>query len=496
MADKIDSANAAAWSMGSRVFAQASQLLVFLIAARFLSPEQFGAFSLLSAINMLMARVAAGGWSEFATSSDRDPKVDAHAFTLAAIFGLVAATLGVAAAYGLTHVETLAKYATLQLLLGISLAGIGPNAFWGGLLLRQRRGRALAQVTLVAQLAGALATILGLTQGLGLLALGAGKVVGNFIELIALLVATRTLPAPRFSSPGAPEIIRFTKNITLTKFLGYAKNESSTLLIGGYLGPEAAGFYRAGSRMAGSLAEVLTEPARVVCWMALRQAADQEVSNTTPSSSMAEDPREAPVPGPLSEGSERFITMVLIVVTPLFFGFAATSESVIVAVMGENWRNAAPVAAFLAIARWLGLLPYVVTTPLFSFIRRVEFITRLSYASTAITLLGLVAFAPFGMVSVAVGQVVAALLSSALSAWTSWRFAAVRWGRAILRGRASLVASFIMVAVLAVYRSGPTAAAETSLLHLATEIAVGIVAFLPIFTIMGGWSQFSRAYLR
>jgi O-antigen/teichoic acid export membrane protein len=522
---KRRTALAAAWTMLSRATGQGSQLLVFLVAARFLSPEEFGVFSLLSAVNILMMRIGQAGWVEFAASWRGEEAADHHAFTLATAGGLTVALLGCLAAALFPLAPDLAAYGPLQLLLSLSVVGTGTSAFWAGILLRRQQGEALAKSIAVSQLIGGAASIGGLMLGHELLALGAGKLVTHLINLGMVAASVRWKPCFRLSSDGRAEIVQYSKSILSSNLIGYTKGYAATLALGLFLGPAAVGLYRAGARVVGSLGEIVGEPARTVCWRTRSNEVDRAAdlgSAAAPRAAQAGSPTDllaftddAParthastahgfasemadggdVQRALSASSERFLALVLVLATPVFLGLAATSESVVTVILGEPWRGAAPVVAILSVARLI-TLPSVLTAPLLSMANRVDKLPALDLVAGAATVLALPVSAPFGLLSTALGQLVAALIGFWIAGRAYARYADVRWLRTIPLSAPSAVASVAMVVVLLAARRWAHGLIDDTRMQLAAELMMGAVVFLPLFTLFGGWRQLSKAIVR
>ena len=262
--------------MASRVGSQAAQLAVFLVAARYLSPADFGVFSLFFAFQVLISQLVQLGWPEFVASWEGASEVDAQAFTMAALGGVGAALLGTAGAVVVLAFPKVAPYAFLQLLLSLPLAGVGITAVLEGWLLRSGRGAALAKLVLISEISGAAAAIFGLTQGWEVISLGVGKLVSQSLLALGSVATARWFPGLRLRGPGTRDIIIYQRNLLVSKLMWYLEQYAGVLALGLFLGPHAVGLYRAAERVVGAVAELVFAPARVVCWMTLRPVVDFE----------------------------------------------------------------------------------------------------------------------------------------------------------------------------------------------------------------------------
>ncbi|MDD9967388.1 MAG: oligosaccharide flippase family protein [Myxococcales bacterium] len=482
-----DVSRAASWTAASRVVSQLAQLTVFLVAARYLSTEDFGAFSLLSAVSMLMARLGQAGWLELATAWQGDAEVEAHAFTLAVLGSVGISTLGIAFAVVCTQVSSLTPYALLAALLSLSVAGVGANAYWSGLLLRRQRGDALGKIALVSQLMGSLVALGGLFLGGHFVALGLGKLVTHAVEVAMTAWVVRWMPAFRLSSGGAQVIGEYTKGMTSSKLVTYARGYAATLLIGVFLGPAPVGLYRAAQRLVAALGEAIGEPARIVCWMMLRRAAEHDAQGEAGAATGA-GTRPS-----LALAAEGFLVLIVLLATPVFVGVAVASEAIVHVMLGERWLPCAPVVAILAIARLVNV-PFVLSTPLLSMGGHVDRIPRLALQTGLITLLALPPFAPFGEVWIAVGQLLAAAMGLLVVLRAYQRYADVRWLAALARTYPSLIAVVAMGAVVTAARSWIVGFDVTVQVRLIVEVVAGAASFALAFLLTGGIWRLRAAY--
>ena len=474
--------------MASRIAGQGSQLLVFFVAARFLSPAEFGVFSLLSAVNMLMTRLGQAGWVEFAASWRGAAEVDDHGFTLATAGGLAVAVLGSIAAGVFLLLPSLAQYANVQLLLSLSVLGTGSSAFWAGLLLRRQHGEALAKSIAVSQIVGGGAAIFMLVFGWKMTGLATGKLVTHVVNLAMVAASVRWFPRPRWTSSGLGPIKQYNRSILSSNLIGYSRGYAATLALGLFLGTSAVGLYRAGARVVGALAEIIGEPAKTVCWMSLREAVDR----AEPSAAI-HGTREQRAQHALTRSSERFLALIVLLTTPVFLGLAATSDSAVRVLLGEAWLGAAPIVTILAVARLISL-PSVLTAPLLSMAKRVDKLPRVDLISGAATILALPVSAPFGVLWAALGQLAAAIFGSVVAARAHARYADVRFRRALALGAPSALASLVMVIVLYSSRDWAREVFADIRVRLVAELALGGGVFLGLFTILGGWRRLVATY--
>ncbi|MDE3122050.1 MAG: hypothetical protein KGK00_09765 [Paracoccaceae bacterium] len=74
--------------MAERIIAQVSQLVLFVAAARILSPADFGVFALVSSAAILLMRSAEVGWAPYIMSWEGDDTVPRQVVMVALISGV------------------------------------------------------------------------------------------------------------------------------------------------------------------------------------------------------------------------------------------------------------------------------------------------------------------------------------------------------------------------------------------------------------------------
>jgi O-antigen/teichoic acid export membrane protein len=434
----------------ARLVAQASQFATVLMAARFMSPADFGIFAVLSAVAVGLTRFSEAGWREFIMTCDDDQTL-AETNALVLLCGVGSFLAGgmaalAMAALGQSTAGVMAVMAVWVLLTTVSAAQ-------AGLLVHRGQLSYLATAQIVGELAGLMAAAAVFWAGGTLIGLAAAKLVTQAIIFALSLMATRwfRLASPR--GAGARAAIVFSRRILATRLIGYAQENLSLFAIGAFVGPAGAGLFRAAGRLSGALLELVSEPLRLVAWSVLRHR----------------------------QGDDRGETLLVVAVTaatPLFLGLAITAPDAVSLLLGPGWGASAPLLTAFALAGWLTILN-AATEPLLSLSGRSAVLPRLSLALTGINLASLVLAAPFGLLAIAVGQLVAAFITLPIVVWAQHRFGGIsplsllRGLVPALSGAAALVAAVVAARVLL--------PPELSLpLRLGAQAAIGGLAYAAI----------------
>lgn len=450
----------AGWTMIARSVAQLTQFFGFVIAARYLGPADFGLFSLVFIFTTLLTLMASSGWRELLLTHDREG--DAAQF-LALVLGCVA---GLLLSFGGSLFATLSgiQIGALCWLLGLSVAPTCVTTVQNGRLLAEGRAARLALVQILSELAALAALTLSLLSGAGLLALGISKLAFALTGLLTALTATRWLG---FRVPSQSELrimVRFTGSILMSRLIFFFQENASLMLIGAFLGPAGAGLYRAGSRIAASLAEVLHQTLQIVGWSAFRQAT-QDAAGSEHATQM-------------TKPAILLMTVLLAGSIPAFLGLAILATPLITTLLGPEWAPSAAVLTALAIRRML-IQPQGILEPILSLSGAVNIIPRLSAINATVSLTLLILLAPRGLLPAASGQTLAGFLSVPVTLWALQTYAGVTISTLLRHIWPILVAAALMLVAMISAMHGLDARLSGPLwLHLVTYCLVGMTTYL------------------
>lgn len=471
----------AAWTVVARVVAQAAQFATFLVAARELGPADFGMFAMVSAAHVLAVKMASAGWHEFMIGWTGDDETRENAFTLSVLAGCAMGGLGIGIGL-LCYLAGLAQaYRALIVLLGAATLSVGATASWAGDLYRKGCVSSVTRVHIVGEILGTGVALGGLYLGLGLVALGFWKFALQTFLLFGLGGVSRWFPRMRINSSGRNAIFKHIKSLLSSELIVYVQGYSATLLLGLFLGAGPVGTYRAAVRLVGSLGEVVGETINSVSWTVLGRAkrATELASAAAPSSAAQADH------GLLVRAAQQLLTAILLVTAPLFVGLAVVSESVVLLLLGPEWREAATLVSILAIAR-LSLMPSTLVTPLLTLTSQVRYMPRLRLSTGGAVVLAVVCCGPFGATATAMGQIVAAVVGTALSLRIYELKAGLQWFDSLASSVPSLLAALVMTAAVFGMQALQVNPQLDIWLRCGFEIGVGALAYLLAFMLFGG----------
>lgn len=397
------------WTVLERVLSQGTQLVIFVVAARLLSPAEFGVFALVSAGAILMLRISEASWAPYIMSWAGDAKVPRQVVMVSIWSGLALAVAGGLGALALPLFGVDAATSHLVALFSgwVFLATV--SSAQKGMLIWQGGLRASALCEILGDLIGMAVAVAALYAGWGVFALAFGRLAFQATHLALSFGFTRAAPMPGMRGAALADLWAYTRQSFTARMIANIRLYVATFLIGGFLGPAAVGYYRAAQRLVGSVAEIIGQPALLLAWNLFRRARD-----ATPGTSGFQAVARVFFPALVAIGGPVFIWLVVM------------GEDLIEGLLGPKWLPALPVVAVLALARGLTSLG-VATEPVLSLageIRRLPlFSVLLLIATVALTLLA----APFGLMAVAWAQVAVATVMIGASAVLIRRYGGIDW---------------------------------------------------------------------
>ena len=152
-------------------------------------------------------------------------------------------------------------------------------------------------------------------------------------------------------------------------------------------------------------------------------------------------------PEELRRGFLASVRFVELIAVPICLGLLIAADPIVRVVFGDQWLEAIPVLRVLAIYAWVYSLGYHVGG-FYKAIGRPDILLRLSLLTLVIIVPSLLIGARFGIIGVAAGHLVAALIRRIISLGLATRFVNVSIWDIFAELRTSLLGAFVMVPVL------------------------------------------------
>lgn len=453
-------------AMASRICAQLAQVVVFILAARMLSAAEFGIYTLILAIAILLTRVAEAGSREFIMSCREDISLFNQIATMALASGTTAMAIGLAVSGVLDRFFEMRLAAEILVIFSVWVVFATFSAVYAGILVRQSRSEMHSILLMIGEGVGLVVTLAGLLAGWGIFALAVGKLFMQITYLCSVMIITRWVPRLRLQWSMVKELAAFSRYILATRMVAYFHTYAVTFVIGIFFGTASVGYYRVAERLGSSFADMMDEPSRLIAWVSLRRAVRENQSLHE-------------LRGSVGQEATVLLPFLLALAAPIFIGLALISEGLVVLLLGEQWHPAAPLTALLALMYML-YSPSVLTEPLLSLTGQVRCLPLVSLCNVIVAVVFLLGAIPFGIMGVAIGQVTAAMITVCVTIWLQSHYGGVSWKRV---GANSIIIVPSLIAMIAsiVWVSRFSLLPE---LDLGLKILVGAVIYIGVLAVL------------
>jgi O-antigen/teichoic acid export membrane protein len=394
------------WNYLSMAVAKAGGLIVTIVAARILTPAEFGlvAYSVV-AVDLLGLVKDMGLGAALIQSRSDDPDVLDTAYTLNLIVGILLTAVAGAASPQLASWVNEPEVENLIRFLGLSFLFDSLGAVHLVLLRRNMDFQRKLGVDVVRASAKLVVALVGVLTGFGVWALVASTVVGTVVGSAAARVFYPWTPRLRVDAARARELLQYGGRLTAAHSLTIIQGRAELLIVAAWFGSSALGLYsvadKAPSLLAGNLLWVTTG----VLFPAY--ASIQHESERLSSALL---------------DTVRFSSMLYV---PLALGLCLTADLLVRGVLGAQWAPAIGILRILALCALVSTLAFNLSDFLNS-VGRTDLMLKLAALDLAIfvpvAMLGAVAAGPAG---VAVGRLLATTATSAVRGAISLKIAGI-----------------------------------------------------------------------
>ena len=449
-------AGGVAWSIAEKVGSMLLQMVVSIVVARLLVPEDFGVMAILTFFTALALVMVDSGFSQTLIRKE-DPSPEDYrsvfAFNIAVsvvLYGiLVAAAPAVARYYELPIIADIAP--VLFLLLPINALCAVQNTIFT----REFRFRLLSQATFVASLvAGGVAIAMALA-GCGVWSLVGQRIATLAVKTLILWIRSDWRPSLRFTMKPVREMAPFSFRLLTTDLISSIYNNISQMFIGKIYSADALGFFNQAQKFKD---------------LPLTSAMQSVQSVTYPALSQIGDQREK-----FAESYRQVLMVVAFMLFPVMVGITAIAEDLFALLLGEKWMPTVPYLQILCLTGLFQPLAMIAYNVL-----KVKsdggIILRLEIAKKALMTLILALTIPHSIKAVAWGLVVISFCEFAINFVASMRYTALSGWRMV---RTLLPTMIITAAMYAsVVFVGDVMSDTGVAIRVIAEIATGVVVYI------------------
>lgn len=312
------------------------------VLARILDPADFGIVAMASAFLVLLGEFADAGLSQ-ATIQRHEINTSqvSTLFWVNVAVGTVASLIGVGLAWpiALFYGEPKLVMVTIALSAGFLLSGIAAQPL--ALVRRRMRFATEAAVQLGSLALGLAAGIVAALAGLGYWALVVQVLSASLVQALGIWIASGWMPGRPVRGSGVREMLRFGGFLSGTNIIAAFVRMSDRVLVGRFVGVDAAGLYDNAKRLVVVPVTQLNKPLTMVSRSVLAR--------------LQHDPER--FRAYYRQGIETIASASL----PVTMWFLISAEETVLTVLGPQWTGSVPIFQALAPAAMLASLGVVTT---------------------------------------------------------------------------------------------------------------------------------------
>ena len=448
-------AGGVAWSIAEKVGSMLLQMVVSIVVARLLVPEDFGVMAILTFFTALALVMVDSGFSQTLIRKESPTPQDYHsvfAFNIAVSVVLYAVLVAVAPAvaryYELPVIADIAP--VLFLLLPINALCVIQNTIFT----REFRFRLLSQATFTASFVAGVVAVAMALAGCGVWSLVGQRVATLAVKTLILWVRSDWRPSLHFTMKPVREMAPFSFRLLTTDLISSIYNNISQMFIGKIYSADTLGYFNQAQKFKD---------------LPLTSAMQSVQSVTYPALSQIGDQREK-----FAESYRQVLMVMAFMLMPVMVGIVAVAEDLFALLLGEKWM---PTVPYLQILCLMGLFQplAMIAYNILKVKSNGAIILRLEIAKKALMTLILVVTIPHSVKAVAWGLVAMSFCEFVINFVASMRYASLgvwRMVRTLLP--VLLITAAMYAAVLGMGRLMADAGVAVRLL---SEIATGVVVY-------------------
>ena len=453
-------ATGVAWSTAEKVCSMLLQMVVSIVVARLLVPEDFGVMAILTFFTAVALVVVDSGFSQTllrkATPTDDDYK---SVFTFNLVVSVVLYLLFVAVS------PLLARYYNLQiitkispvlfLLLPINALGIIQNTK----LSREFRFGVLSRINFAASLvAGVVAIVVALCGG-GVWALVAQRLTMMATKSLLLWWRGDWRGKGEFSRSAWRDMAPFSFRLMSTDIVSALYNNVAQLFIGKVYSTNTLGFFNQAQKVKDLTVQSAVQSVQTVTYPALAKIKDDAEK--------------------FAESFRKVLLINIFVMAPVAVGLSAVAEPLFRVLLGEKWLPTVPYFEVIALSGIFYPLAMVAYNVL-KVHSNGAIIFRLELLKKGVMTVVLALTIPQSTMAIAWGLVAMTVVEFIVNFAATRRYTQLLWWPMIR----TLLPSLLLTAVMymAVKAVGYYAVSWSAALLLVAQIAVGVIVYL-----IGAW---------
>lgn len=391
MAQKNKVVSGLIWNYVERFSKEGVSLLISIVLANLLLPEQFGAIALLNVFISLSNVLIVTGFNTALIQKKEIDKTDSSSvfycsFAISILMYLIlfASAPFIATYYKMPELCNVLRVISVVLPIG------SYNSIQVALVTRELKFKLIFISSIIAVVFSGTAGVVAAYLGLGIWALAVQTISSTLVSCIVLRIAYNWKPAMAFSISKLKVLISFGWKIAVSSLVDTLYNDVFSLVIGKKYSASDLAFYNRGQQFPHLLSKNVTSSISTVMLPVYSQLQDDKAA--------------------VKVAVRKSISVCSFVMFPLIFGLLACSKPLIMLLYSPKWAESIPYMELFCIA-FLFYPINMANTQALNGMGRSDIFLRINIIKKCLGLIALIISVPFGVKAIAIGYAATAFLN-------------------------------------------------------------------------------------
>lgn len=416
------------WKFGERITAQLVSLLVSIILARLLSPDDYGAVALVMVfITIANVFVSSGFGNALIQKKDADDLDFSSVFYINIAVSLVLYAVlficspFIAAFYGMPVLSPVLRVFAIR----IPVAAV--NSIQHAYVSRNMLFKRFFWSTLFGTVISGIAGIIMAYNGFGIWSLVAQYLINTCTDTVVLWFTVKWRPILACSLKRAKPLIKYGWKLLVSGLLETGYTQIRSLLIGKIYTSEDLAYYNQGDKYPQVLAVNINSSIGSVLFPAMSQFQNDKKK--------------------VKEITRRSIQVCSYALWPIMIGFAVIAEPLVKMLLTDKWLSCVPFLRIFCLT--YGFYPiYTANLQAINAIGRSDIFLKLEIIKKAIGLIVLIISIPFGTLAIAEGLIITSITSIFINAAPNIKLLDYKLSEQLSDLLSPLILSLIMAAAV------------------------------------------------
>lgn len=318
------------WSYGERIMAQLVSLIVSIVLARLLDPENYGVISIVMIFITLCDAIVTGGFGNSIVqkkdADERDVNTMFICSVVTSLFLYIVLFLMAPCIADFYHMEIIRP---ILRVLGLRLLISGVNSIQRAWIQKRMLFKRFFISTSVGTIISAIVGISMAYMGTGAWALVGQYLTNSFIDTLVLAITNEWRPKLQFSFERAKQMLSYGWKVLLTTVVYTIEGELRSLIIGKKFGSADLAYYDQGKKFPNLLVSNINTSISNVMFPALSRCQDDQVR--------------------LKRMCRRAVKIGTYLLAPLLIGLIGVADTFVVVVLSEKWIPCIPYLRILTL---------------------------------------------------------------------------------------------------------------------------------------------------